>query len=143
MAAYAEGLNLLAHADDGRVSRPDDAETAPLRHPEHFNYPLDVAAITEVWRRGSVVRSWLLDLTADALAEDASLDALKGVVSDSGEGRWTARAAIEVGVPTPVLYAAMAQRFSSQGRDDFARRVLSAMRLAFGGHTERPHASAK
>jgi len=138
MAAYAEGLNLLRHANAGATERPVNAETAPLRNPEHFRYDLDLAGITEVWRRGSVIRSWLLDLTAEALAQDASLDSMRGEVSDSGEGRWTAEAAIEVGVPTPVLYAALAQRFSSQGHDDFARKTLSAMRLAFGGHLERP-----
>lgn len=137
MAAYAEGLNLLRHADDGESTRAADAETAPLRDPQHFLYDLDLADITEVWRRGSVIRSWLLDLTAESLVSDAHLDALAGVVSDSGEGRWTAEAAISVGVPMPVLNAALAQRFSSQGRDEFARKSLSAMRLAFGGHQER------
>ena len=137
MAAYAEGLNLLHSANAGAADRPVDAETAPLRHPEHFRYELDVAAIAEVWRRGSVVRSWLLDLTAEALAGDSALEGMRGHVSDSGEGRWTAEAGLEIGVPTPVLYAALSQRFASRGLDDFARKTLSAMRLAFGGHTER------
>ncbi len=137
MAAYAEGLNLLRHANAGESGRATDAETAPLRDPERFLYDLDLADITEVWRHGSVIRSWLLDLTAESLAADAGLESLAGVVSDSGEGRWTAEAAIEVGVPMPVLNAALSQRFASQGHDEFARRSLSAMRLAFGGHHER------
>lgn len=137
MAAYAEGLNLLHHANAGSADRPEDAETAPLLHPERFRYELDVGAIAEVWRRGSVIRSWLLDLTAEALADDPTLAQMRGYVSDSGEGRWTAEAALEVGVPTPVLYTALSQRFASRGLDDFARKTLSAMRLGFGGHAER------
>jgi 6-phosphogluconate dehydrogenase len=137
MAAYAEGLNVLAKADIGSEAHAADAETAPLTHPEYYRYDLDLAAITEVWRRGSVVASWLLDLTAEALAADPKLDAFEGRVSDSGEGRWTISAAIDEGVPVPVLSAALYQRFSSRGRSDVADRVLSAMRAGFGGHVER------
>jgi 6-phosphogluconate dehydrogenase len=137
MAAYAEGLNVLATANIGAVDHADDAETAPLAEPEYYRYDLDLAAITEVWRRGSVVSSWLLDLTADALAADPHLDAYSGNVSDSGEGRWTIHAAIDEGVPVPVLSAALYQRFSSRGRSDVADKVLSAMRAGFGGHVER------
>jgi 6-phosphogluconate dehydrogenase len=138
MASYAEGLNVLANADVGAHARASDAETTPLEHPERYRYDLDVAAITEVWRRGSVVASWLLDLTAAALHDAPSLEGFEGRVSDSGEGRWTALAAIEEGVPTPVLTAALTARFSSRGNDDFANRLLSAMRKEFGGHAERP-----
>ena len=137
MAAFAEGFNLLAHANVGRVSRAVDAETAPLASPEHYQYDIDVAEVAELWRRGSVVRSWLLDLTAEALAENPSLEGLRGVVSDSGEGRWTLQAAIDASVPTPVLATALFSRFSSRGEDDFANRVLSAMRQQFGGHREK------
>jgi 6-phosphogluconate dehydrogenase len=137
MAAFAEGFNLLAHANVGRVSREVDAETAPLASPEHYQYDIDVAEVAELWRRGSVVRSWLLDLTAEALAENPSLEGLRGVVSDSGEGRWTLQAAIDASVPAPVLATALFSRFSSRGEDDFANRVLSAMRQQFGGHKER------
>jgi 6-phosphogluconate dehydrogenase len=138
MAAYAEGLNLLHHAGAGAGQRESDAETAPLDHPEHYRYDLDVAAVAEVWRRGSVVASWLLDLTAAALHESPSLEGFEGRVSDSGEGRWTSIAAIESGTPAPVLAAALFERFSSRGEGEFANRLLSAMRKQFGGHAEKP-----
>ncbi|HYL71771.1 MAG TPA: decarboxylating 6-phosphogluconate dehydrogenase [Candidatus Dormibacteraeota bacterium] len=138
MAAYAEGLNVLAHADAGLASQSADAETAPLSDPRYFQYRLDVAAITEVWRHGSIIASRLLDLTASALARDGRLDSFTGHVADSGEGRWTVQAAIEVGVPAHVLSAALYGRFESRGRAEFANKVLSAMRLGFGGHTEQP-----
>ncbi len=137
MAAYAEGLGVLAHASAGLQDRAHDAETTPLRDPEAFAYDIDLAAVTELWRRGSVIGSWLLDLTAIALQEDAHLESFAGRVSDSGEGRWTLQAAIETGAPTPVLAAALFQRFASRGEDEFARRVLSAMRHQFGGHAEQ------
>jgi 6-phosphogluconate dehydrogenase len=137
MAAYAEGFNLLAHANAGSLDAGSDAETAPLAEPIFYRYRLDVPAIAELWRRGSVIRSWLLDLTAQALAEDPELTRLTGHVADSGEGRWTVEAAVETGTPAPVLATALFSRFSSRGEEDFANRVLSAMRLAFGGHTER------
>ncbi len=137
MAAYAEGLNILKHAGEGLGNREVDAETTPLRHPEHFQYELAVADVAEVWRRGSVVASWLLDLTATALAENPGLDGFSGHVSDSGEGRWTVLTAVEEGVPVPVLSAALYGRFASRGRDDFANRILSAMRKQFGGHLEK------
>jgi 6-phosphogluconate dehydrogenase len=136
MAAYAEGFNLLEHANAGLAARRVDAETSPLKEPEHFTYDLDLAAIAEVWRHGSVIRSWLLDLTADALARNAALDDFSGAVADSGEGRWTLGAAVEAGVPTPILAAALFARFGSRGADDFANRLLAAMRLEFGGHTD-------
>ena len=136
MAAYAEGLNVLHHANVGKSERAADAETTPLRSPEHYAYDFNLADITEVWRRGSVIASWLLDLTAIALAEQPQLEGFSGRVSDSGEGRWTINAAIEEGVPVPVLSAALFQRFSSRGEADFANKVLSAMRLQFGGHVE-------
>jgi 6-phosphogluconate dehydrogenase len=138
MAAYAEGLNILKHANAGARDRPADAETAPLRHPDHYQYDLAVADIAEVWRRGSVIGSWLLDLTAAALAAEPDLHQFSGRVSDSGEGRWTANAAIEISAPAPVLTAALYQRYSSRGEGDFADRLLSAMRYQFGGHVERP-----
>jgi 6-phosphogluconate dehydrogenase len=138
MAAYAEGLNVIRHADAGLRERETDAETAPLAHPELYRYEIDVAAVTEVWRRGSVVASWLLDLTAEALQASPELADFAGRVSDSGEGRWTSLAAIDEGVPVPVLTAALYSRFSSRGEDDFANRVLSAMRKEFGGHGEKP-----
>jgi 6-phosphogluconate dehydrogenase len=138
MAAYAEGLNVLHHANVGSNQQDVDAETAPLRHPERYHYDLDIAAIAEVWRRGSVIASWLLDLTADALCTSPSLSEFEGRVSDSGEGRWTVEAAIDEGVPVPVLATALFERFSSQGRAGFADRVLSAMRHEFGGHQEKP-----
>jgi 6-phosphogluconate dehydrogenase len=141
MAAYAEGLNLLHHANDGSVARDQDAETTPLEQPELYRYELDVAAIAELWRRGSVVASWLLDLTATALRASPELDGLAGRVSDSGEGRWTSIAAIDTGTPTPVLTAALYSRFASRGEDDFANRALSAMRKEFGGHHEKPASS--
>jgi 6-phosphogluconate dehydrogenase len=137
MAAYAEGLNVLAKADIGTERHEADAETAPLADARYYRYELDLAAITEVWRRGSVVSSWLLDLTAEALVDDPRLDAYGGFVSDSGEGRWTIHAAVDEGVPVPVLSAALYQRFSSRGRSDIADTVLSAMRAGFGGHHER------
>ncbi len=137
MAAYAEGLNVLAKANIGAEDHPADAETAPLTDPQYYRYDLDLAAVTEVWRRGSVVASWLLDLTADALAADPHLDAYQGRVSDSGEGRWTITAAIDEGVPVPVLSTALFERFSSRGRADTADKLLSAMRAGFGGHIER------
>ena len=138
MAAYAEGLNILRHANVGKRGRAVDAETAPLRHPEHYQYDFNLADITEVWRRGSVIASWLLDLTAMATLESPDLTNFSGSVADSGEGRWTIMAAIEEGAPAPVLSTALYQRFSSRGEDDFARKVLSAMRYQFGGHVERP-----
>jgi 6-phosphogluconate dehydrogenase len=137
MAAYAEGLNILKHANAGKQDRPADAETTPLRNPEHYQYDFNVADIAEVWRRGSVVASWLLDLTAAALADQPDLAKFTGRVSDSGEGRWTVIAAIDESVPAPVLSTALDQRFSSRGEDDFALKLLSAMRFQFGGHVER------
>jgi 6-phosphogluconate dehydrogenase len=138
MAAYAEGLNILHNADAGKTTRESDAETAPLDQPEYYQYDLDVAAIAEVWRRGSVVSSWLLDLTAQALHESPDLSDFSGRVSDSGEGRWTAIAAIDEGVPAPVLTTALYSRFASRDLDRFANQGLSAMRKAFGGHAEKP-----
>ena len=138
MAAYAEGLNILKHANIGKTNREVDAETTPLRHPEHYQYDLDLAEITEVWRRGSVVSSWLLDLTATALIDDPSLKNFGGRVSDSGEGRWTIMAAIDEGTPAEVLTAALYERFSSRGEADFQNKILSAMRFQFGGHHEKP-----
>ena len=137
MAAYAEGLNVLHHANEGSTERTADAETSPLRNPEHYRYDFNIADITEVWRRGSVIASWLLDLTAIAFAEHPHLEGYSGRVSDSGEGRWTINAAVEEGVPVPVLSAALFQRFSSRGEAEFANKVLSAMRFQFGGHVER------
>ena len=137
MAAYAEGLNILKHADTGLRQRTADAETAPLEHPEYYQYQFDLPAITEVWRRGSVIGSWLLDLTALALSESGDLSEFAGRVSDSGEGRWTSIAAIEEGVPAPVLTEALYSRFDSQGMADFAYKVQSAQRKAFGGHDEK------
>ena len=138
MAAYAEGINILKHANVGKRGRAVDAETTPLRNPEHYQYDLNLADIAEVWRRGSVIASWLLDLTANALFEQPGLERFSGRVSDSGEGRWTAMAAIEESVPAPVLSAALYQRFASRGEDEFAERLLSAMRYQFGGHVELP-----
>src|SRR5205823_2939593 len=140
MAAYAEGLNVLAHANAGNVERESDAETAPLRDPKYYRYDLDLKEIAEVWRRGSVVASWLLDLTAAALLEDPQLASFGGRVSDSGEGRWTVLAAVDEGVPVHVLSAALYDRFESRGEADFANKVLSAMRKQFGGHAEKPPA---
>jgi len=138
MAAYAEGLNILHHANAGKQKRAADAETAPLRHPEHYQYDFNLADIAEVWRRGSVVASWLLDLAAIALLQKPELADYAGRVADSGEGRWTLLAAIEGSVPATVLSAALYQRFTSRGEEDFADKVLSAMRSQFGGHVERP-----
>jgi 6-phosphogluconate dehydrogenase len=138
MQAYAEGLNILHHADIGTRDRLADAETTPLQHPENYQYQLDLPAITEVWRRGSVVSSWLLDLIAAAMQTDPQLSKFTGHVSDSGEGRWTVTAAIDEGAPAPVLSAALFQRFSSRGEALFAEKLLSAMRYEFGGHVERP-----
>jgi 6-phosphogluconate dehydrogenase len=138
MAAYAEGMNVLKHANVGKKGRTIDAETTPLRNPEHYQYDFNLADIAEVWRRGSVVASWLLDLTASALIEQPDLKTFSGRVSDSGEGRWTITAAIDEGTPSPVLSASLYQRFTSRGEDDFATKVLSAMRHKFGGHVERP-----
>jgi 6-phosphogluconate dehydrogenase len=138
MAAYAEGMNILRHANVGKKDHAVDAETTPLRNPEHYQYDLNVADIAEVWRRGSVIASWLLDLTAQALSKDPSLSGFAGRVSDSGEGRWTVSAAIDEAVPAPVLTAALFERFSSRGEDEYANRLLSAMRHAFGGHHEKP-----
>jgi len=137
MAAYAEGLGILRNANVGAETHAIDAETTPLRDPQHYQYDLDLADITEVWRRGSVITSWLLDLTAAALAKDAELEQFAGRVSDSGEGRWTIRAAVDEAVPAPVLTAALFQRFSSRGEAAFQNKVLSAMRYGFGGHHEQ------
>ncbi len=137
MAAYAEGLNILHSANAGKRARDADAETAPMRNPEFYQYELDLPEIAEVWRRGSVVASWLLDLTAEALIEDADLTAFSGRVSDSGEGRWTTLAAVDEGVPVPVISAALFSRFESRGNADYADRLLSAMRKRFGGHDEK------
>jgi len=137
MAAYAEGLNLLRHAGIGKHQGEEDAETAPLQEPEHYLYDLPLADIAEVWRRGSVISSWLLDLTAAALLEDPNLEKFGGRVSDSGEGRWTIQAAIDVSVPAPVLTTALFQRFASRGEAEFSDKVLSALRFAFGGHKEK------
>jgi len=136
MAAYAEGLNILGAANAGMKERDANAETAPLRYPEHYRYEINLADVTEVWRRGSVVASWLLDLTAQALALNPALSGFEGRVSDSGEGRWTLAAANDEGVPAHVLAAALFERFASRGGDDFQNRVLSAMRYGFGGHLE-------
>ena len=138
MAAYAEGLNILRHANVGKRTQVADAETTPLRNPEFYRFEMNLPEITEVWRRGSVIGSWLLDLTAGALLQDPQLAAYGGRVSDSGEGRWTIEAAIDEGVPTHVLSAALYERFTSRGEGDFANQVLSAMRHAFGGHVEKP-----
>jgi 6-phosphogluconate dehydrogenase len=137
MAAYAEGLNILKHANAGKQSRTVDAETTPLREPEHYQYDFNLADVSEVWRRGSVVASWLLDLTAIALFQQPDLADFSGRVSDSGEGRWTIMAAIDESTPTPVLSAALYERFSSRGEADFANKLLSAMRQQFGGHAEK------
>ncbi|HEY8537295.1 MAG TPA: decarboxylating 6-phosphogluconate dehydrogenase [Steroidobacteraceae bacterium] len=137
MAAYAEGFNLLAHANRGEQRQTHDAETAPLADPQNYRYRFDVAAIAEVWRHGSVVRSWLLDLTAAALRDDPRLERYAGRVSDSGEGRWTLKAAIDLAVPMPTLASALFARFSSRGEDAYANKLLSAMREQFGGHTEK------
>ncbi len=137
MAAYAEGLNILKKANVGKLSHEKDAETTPLRHPEHYQYDFNLADVTEVWRRGSVVASWLLDLTAQAFAQSPGLDNFGGRVSDSGEGRWTVAAANDEGVPAFVLTASLFERFASRGEDEFQNKVLSAMRFGFGGHVEK------
>jgi 6-phosphogluconate dehydrogenase len=137
MAAYAEGLNILKHANAGKSTREVDAETTPLREPEHYMYDFNLADVTEVWRRGSVVASWLLDLTAAALFASPNLEGFSGRVSDSGEGRWTLLAAIDESVPSPVLSSALFERFGSRGQDEFAAKILSAMRFQFGGHVEK------
>jgi 6-phosphogluconate dehydrogenase len=142
MAAYAEGLGILRRADLGRAEQTHDAETAPLTHPEYYQYEIDTAEVAEVWRRGSVVASWLLDLTAAALRQDPDVSAFSGRVSDSGEGRWTVQAAVDLGVPAGVLTTALFERFSSQGSGDFADKVLSAMRKEFGGHQEKAPAGS-
>ena len=141
MAAYAEGLNVLAHAALGATSQDHDAETSPLRDPQYYRFDIDISEVAEVWRRGSVVASWLLDLTAEALHQDPELDEFIGRVSDSGEGRWTVQAAIDLGVPAHVLTAALYERFSSRGESDYGDRLLSAMRNQFGGHDEKGSAS--
>jgi 6-phosphogluconate dehydrogenase len=139
MAAYAEGLNVLFHADIGKKMQEHDAETAPIRDPQRwYPYEFDMPEIAELWRRGSVVASWLLDLTAQAFASDEQLSKFAGHVSDSGEGRWTINAAIDEGVPAPVLSAALYARFSSRGEADYENKILSAMRFQFGGHVELP-----
>lgn len=137
MAAYAEGLNILKAADAGNEKRASDAETAPLHNPQYYRFGIDLAAVTEVWRHGSVIGSWLLDLTAQTLKDDATLARFDGKVSDSGEGRWTLQAAIETGVPAPVLSSALFNRFASRDNDQFANKLLSAMRYSFGGHEEK------
>jgi 6-phosphogluconate dehydrogenase len=137
MAAYAEGLNILHHANVGKVAQTQDAETTPLRSPEHYMYDINLPDVTEVWRRGSVIASWLLDLTAIALIKSPTLADFSGRVSDSGEGRWTIQAAIEEGTPAPVLTSALFERFTSRGESDFANKLLSAMRFEFGGHHEK------
>jgi 6-phosphogluconate dehydrogenase len=138
MAAYAEGFNIIKHANVGLKTQVHDAETTPLRHPEHFKYDIDIGAVAEVWRRGSVVASWLLDLTASAFRKSPELDGFAGRVSDSGEGRWTLQAAIDESVPAPVIASALFARFSSRGEADYGDRLLSAMRFEFGGHVEKP-----
>jgi 6-phosphogluconate dehydrogenase len=143
MAAYAEGLNVLHHANVGAgEDHGGDAETTPLRDPQYYRYDIDTAQVAEVWRRGSVVASWLLDLTASALQSSPGLEDFAGHVSDSGEGRWTIHAAVDEGVPAPVLSAALYDRFSSRGEGDFGNKLLSAMRAQFGGHAEKPSGSA-
>lgn len=137
MAAYAEGFNILKAADAGHLKSAADAETAPLHDPQYYQFDIDVANVAELWRHGSVIGSWLLDLTADTLKQDPSLGDFDGVVSDSGEGRWTLRAAVETGIPAPVLSSALFGRFASRNNEEFANKLLSAMRYAFGGHTEK------
>ncbi len=142
MAAYAEGFNIIKNADCGKRPHAADAETTPLRNPEFYQYDIDVRDVAEVWRRGSVISSWLLDLTARALLDDPELSNFSGHVSDSGEGRWTVAAAIDEAVPVPVISAALYARFSSRGEDDYAEKILSALRLQFGGHAEKSEAKA-
>jgi 6-phosphogluconate dehydrogenase len=139
MAAYGEGLNIIKHANVGSETQEDDAETTPLRHPELYRYDIDTAEVSEVWRRGSVIASWLLDLTAIALKRDPELSNFTGRVSDSGEGRWTAIAAIDEGVPAYVLTNSLFERFESRGEGDYAGKIMSAMRMEFGGHHEKPN----
>jgi len=141
MAAYAEGLNVIANADVGSRKQEIDAETAPVRDPQYYPFDIDTTEVAEVWRRGSVIASWLLDLTASALHDSPDLEGFSGRVSDSGEGRWTLHAAIDEGVPAPVLSTAVYERFSSRNEDEFANKLLSAMRKQFGGHDEKPDAS--
>src|ERR1041385_2592628 len=143
MAAYAEGLGILRGANSGRKQTEVDAETTPLRDPEHYQFDLNLADVAEVWRRGSVIASWLLDLTANALIEDANLTKFAGRVSDSGEGRWTIKAAIDEGVPVPVLTTALYERFASRGEADYQDKLLSAMRFGFGGHLEKKEGKVK
>jgi 6-phosphogluconate dehydrogenase len=138
MAAIAEGLSIIKHANVGLLPREKDAETAPLENPEYYSYEINVADVAEVWRHGSVVSSWLVDLTAAALARSPELSEFSGRVSDSGEGRWTVKAAIDESVPAPVIAASLFQRYESRDEGDFAARVLSAMRAQFGGHAEKP-----
>ncbi|RWE83839.1 phosphogluconate dehydrogenase (NAD(+)-dependent, decarboxylating) [Mesorhizobium sp.] len=138
MAAYAEGMNIMKSANAGKRQRSADAETSPLENPQYYQFDIDIAEVAEVWRHGSVIGSWLLDLTAGALKADSALTQFGGRVSDSGEGRWTLKAAIDTGVPAPVLSSALFDRFSSQGESEFADKLLSAMRYAFGGHVEKP-----
>jgi 6-phosphogluconate dehydrogenase len=142
MAAYAEGVGILRSADIGKRRDVVDAETTPLRDPEHYQYDFDLPEVAEVWRRGSVVASWLLDLTAAALVKDPKLEAFQGRVSDSGEGRWTIKAAIDEAMPVPVLTSALFERFSSRGEADYADKLLSAMRYEFGGHVEKAKAAS-
>ncbi len=141
MASYAEGLNILRHANAGKQKQTTDAETAPMRRPEHYQYDLNLADVAEVWRRGSVISSWLLDLAASALLGSPDLSKFAGRVSDSGEGRWTIAAAIDESVPAPILSAALYERFSSRGEDDFSDKLLSALRYEFGGHQEKAAAT--
>jgi 6-phosphogluconate dehydrogenase len=141
MAAYAEGLSILRHANVGARHQESDAETTPLRHPEYYRFDLDLPEIAEVWHHGSVISSWLLDLTTEALREDPDLKTYAGRVSDSGEGRWTLAAAMEEGVPTPVIGAALFERFQSRRNADYADKLLSAMRKLFGGHVEKKASS--
>ncbi|MDQ3102716.1 MAG: decarboxylating 6-phosphogluconate dehydrogenase [Actinomycetota bacterium] len=141
MAAYAEGLNIIRNADLGSRQQEIDAETTPIRDPDYYAFDIDTSDVAEVWRRGSVIASWLLDLTANALQESPALDGFSGRVSDSGEGRWTIHAAVDEGVPAPVLTTALYERFSSRGEDEFANKLLSAMRKQFGGHDEKPGAA--
>ncbi len=143
MAAYAEGFDILQRASVGETERAGDAETTPLRHPEQYRYRIDVAQVAELWRRGSVIGSWLLDLSATALRADPELAAFEGQVADSGEGRWTLQAAIDEGVPAPVLAAALFARFASRGHSEFANKMLSAMRQEFGGHLEKLRGAPK
>ena len=138
MAAYAEGINILKSANAGEEERAADAETAPLTDPQYYRFDIDLPAVAEVWRHGSVIGSWLLDLTAAALKSDPDMSGFDGRVSDSGEGRWTLKAAIETGVPAPVLSTALFSRYASRGDDEFANKLLSAMRYSFGGHVEKP-----